>query len=262
MSIINCSVCIATYKRPDSLNNTLTSLLSCSKVNEILIAITGDKKDSFNYITEYIIESLRLVNKKVIIKDNFSGYISAEIWFRDKPNNDIILILDDDVIVTDSYFNLLDNFEDNKVGAVSGTLQTPCNINYYKDWSNKKLKNIPKEPVNIITFKDNILTIENKMQVYMFEDNLKLLCEVLVGSAMFFRKKLLEPDINFEKEQCYFAEYDYSYNINKKGYKLIFDTSEMAFHNRSNIGGMREFTSDKIKVKKELTTYFRKKWNL
>lgn len=260
MSSNSCTACIPTFRRPDCLNNALTSVLGCEEICEVLVAVTGEYCDSVNYISEHILEAMRICGKTVKVKDCFSGLIDAKSWFKKLATSDILLILDDDVVIKPSYMNLLKDFQDSRVGAVSGSMQTPCNIGYYEEWSKDELESIPQEPVNKIGVENGVLTLENKSQVYMFSDNVTLECDVLVGGAILIRKDLFFPDGNFQKEQCYFEEYDYTYAVKKRGFKVIFDTSEVAFHNRSNIGGMREFDSDKIEVKKQLTKYFEEKW--
>lgn len=252
------SVCIPTYKRADSLNNLLSAILSIqdSRINEIMISCTGDKSLSFNNDTLQLIEALKLQKNKIKIKNNSKGLISSKIWFKKNAQNEILLILDDDVILTKNYLDLVNHFKDKRIGAVSGTLQTPKN-DHYKDWSKKPIKNPKIELINTINFNSDIVQIENKYQVYMLKTPQIYHCQCLVGSAMFIRKDLLKLDINYQNGACNFEEFDYTYNIFLAGYDLIYDSSRIVYHNRSLIGGMREYE----KKKKENSNYFKTKWH-
>ena len=134
------SVCIPTYKRPESLSITLGRLLGeASKIDEILIGVTKDLGESFggmeNTLTQ-IIEAFKIAGIDVKVRAELSGLMDAKRWFKETARNEILLFLDDDAVLGEGYFDLVKHFKDKEVGAVSGVLQTPINSMGYSDWSN------------------------------------------------------------------------------------------------------------------------------
>ena len=93
--------------------------------------------------------------------------------------------------------------------------------------------------INKIQSIDGLVELKDKYQVMMLKKPRVYRCEVLVGSAVFVRRNLLEFDYQFN-DVGYCEEFDYTYNIHFKGYDLIYDSSEMVFHNRGLSGGNKK----------------------
>ena len=260
---MKCSICIPTYKRPSALNNLLSTIIGMhdSRVEEVLIGISYKKEDSIDTTTEHLLRMLEILKIKYTITSDLEGLLDAKQWFKDKATSDILLVVDDDAIISKDYLDLLNNFENKNVGAVSGSLQTPLDINYYKDYAYDKVDNPPEDMIcNKVKVNDNgLVIIEDKWQVYMLKEHKKYECECLVGTAMFIRKELLTVDKNYNKGACNYEEFDYTYSAYKQGYKLIFDSSRVAFHLHENKGGMRE---KKEKLKELNSDYFKEKFKL
>lgn len=261
--MIKCSVCIPTYKRPQSLNNLLSCLLGNKdkRIGEIIIAVTGRKKDSIDMLTKEIIRAMEIEKIQVTLRDNFNGLLFAKEYFKNTAKEEILLIVDDDCIISRNYLDLLLNFKNKNVGAVSGCIQTPCPTKYYKDYSYDAVKIPAVKLCNKISVVNGVIELDNKYQVYMSKNatKRKYLCECLIGSAMFIRKDLFEVDKNFNKGTCHCEEYDYTYSLYKKGYSVIWDSSRVAYHLHLMSGGMRAVGEKKKEVNAE---YFIKKYGL
>ncbi len=260
------SVCIPTYKRPESLITVVTRFLDdVEKVEEILIGVTGDLEDSIGSVQDMlnqVIGAYAIYDVPVRVKAELSGLMEAKQWFKETAKSEVLLFVDDDAIVGEGYFDLVQHFKDKNVGAVSGTLQTPVNVGGYKDWSDTPIE-IPEEEKfsNTLMYDKRRKTLHwfDKYQVYMVKGNRIFECEYLIGTALFIRKDLLEIDMEFQRGACAGEELDFTYRIYREGYKLIYDTSRIAWHLHVNKGGMRE--KDRSKDKENLS-YFVKKWGL
>ena len=260
---MECSLCIPTYKRADCLNNLLSCVIGMNdkRISEVLIGVSYKKEDSFNDTTRHLIRALEILGIKCRVKSNIEGLIRAKEWFKEKAKNDILLIVDDDGIIHRKYLDLLYLFLDEDVAAASGSIQTPLDIGYYKDYAYSKIKNPLKGTVcnTVSVNKDGLVEILNKYQVFMLQEAQRYRCECLVGTAMFIRKEFLTPDRNYERGACNYEEFDYTYDAYRKGMKLLYDSSQVAFHLHKNTGGMREKPK---KLKEENSLYFRKKFEL
>ena len=97
-----CDICIPTYHRVNQLNDLLASIIAINKehVGSVIIGITGDKKESTDYITEYMIASLRIQGVQVYVFDGSTGLMDTKTRFLNYGNEDILLIIDDDMVLT------------------------------------------------------------------------------------------------------------------------------------------------------------------
>lgn len=260
---MNCSICIPTYRRNNSLATCLSSIagfMPIDSVTEILIAVTGEYADSIGYEAASIIQVLELKGAAVTVMDGFAGLLEAKRWFAEQAASDILLLLDDDAVIDDDYLDLLHHFDHADIAAVSGSLQTPLDTGHYADWSIERIA-APQQGMicNKLSIKDDLVLIDDKYQVYMLDEPRTYKCEVLVGTALFIRRDLLEVDENFAKGKFYFEEYDFTYGLYKKGYKLLYDASRIAWHIRDASGGMRSLGTRDKKVNGR---YFKEKYGL
>ena len=260
---MNCSLCIPTYKRANHLNNLLSAIIGMQdqRITEVLIGVSYNETDSIDETTLHLLRIFEIQKIKYKLKSNLNGLLEAKLWFKDTAKENILFIVDDDCIIHKSYLNLLNIFNDQSVAAVSGSIQTPLNINYYKDYSYNTIENPDRNTLcNTLELNENgLVIVKNKYQVYMLNRPEQYKCECLVGTAMFIRKEFLLPDKNYEHGACNYEEFDYTYAAYKAGKNLIFDSGEIAFHLHANNGGMRE---KKSKEKEINSQYFRKKFNL
>lgn len=257
------SICIPTYKRPENLNNLLANLLGFvnneDQISEILIAITGSYEYSINDVTAHLLRSFEIQGISVHIVTHFSGLLKAKKWFNEFSRSEILLLLDDDVLITRDYLKLAKHFEEKSVGAVSGSLQTPLDINYYKDYSYEPIP-APSQDIlcNRLVVNDlGQVQIKDKYQVYMLDKSKIYRCQCLIGTALFVRHSIFDVDLAFERGNCNLEEVDFTYNMFLKGYDLLFDSSQVAYHIHSSSGGMREFVD---KRKEENSKYFLEKY--
>ena len=258
------SVCIPTYKRPESLSITLGRLLGeASKIDEILIGVTKDLDESFggmeNTLTQ-LIEAFKIAGIDVKVRAELSGLMDAKRWFKETARNEILLFLDDDAVLGEGYFDLVKHFTAKEVGAVSGVLQTPINSMGYSDWSNVPI-DVEDEFSNTLIYDHRRKTLLwlDKYQVYMHKTEKIFECEYLIGTALFVRKSVLEIDMEFQHGACGGEEIDFTYNIYQQGLKLLFDTSRLCWHLHEDKGGTREF--DRKDDKKNFD-YLVKKWGI
>ena len=257
--MIDCSICIPTFKRPVTLNMLLTNILGLgdSRVKEVLIGVTDNLEDSFDDNTFAILRAFEIAEIDVKVRNNSKGLLYSKQWFKDTASSEILLLIDDDVFIDRSYLNLLMRFRDKDVCGVSGSIQTPYLTEYYADYSFEKINNPDDALCNIVSFDEDIVKVKKKHQVYMMKEPKIYECECLIGSALFVRKNEMIIDINYQFGACNYEEIDFTYNMFKQGKRLIFDSSCVAFHNRQNKGGMREY----IKEKRANSDYFKEKWN-
>lgn len=255
---IKCEVCIPTRGRTAQLNDLLASLVAVdkSRISGVMIGITGPAEESTDYVTDYMTESLRIQGVPVTVFDGCSGLMDAKTQFKERSAADILLIVDDDVVLTHDYFDLLDHFKDPKVGAVAGTYQSSIN-EHYKDWSKDPVDNPDRVFVNRLVYRDGLVDLDDKYQVVMLKKPAVYKCEALVGSAVFARRELLQFDMKFDYA-VFLEEFDYTYRIFSEGYDLLFDSSRMVFHNRGRAGGNRNRYG--LERKKDNARYFMEKW--
>lgn len=258
------SVCIPTFKRPVSLLTVLTRLLGeVSNFDELLIGITKDSEDSIGAVESslnQVLEGFRISGVTVEVKSGLTGLIDAKMWFKERASNDLLLIIDDDAVIGEGYFDLVKHFQDSQVGAVSGVLQTPVNVGGYRDWSAEEIK-VEGNKSNTLEYDSNKKTIvwKDKWQVYMHTSRKVFDCEYLIGTALFVRKDILELDMAFQHGACGGEEIDFTYSIYKKGFRLLFDSGRICWHLHEDKGGTREF--DRKDDQKNFD-YLVKKWNL
>ena len=260
---MKCSLCIPTYKRPENLNNLLANIVGMedSRIAEVLIGVSYAKEDSFNKKTEHFLRMLEILQIPYTIRDGLQGLIAAKEWFKETAKEDVLLIIDDDGIIHRSYLNLIEYMRMDSVAAVSGTIQTPLDIGYYKDYSYDRIDNPEYGTLcnRIQIGETGLVEIKDKYQVYMLKIGERYDCECLVGTAMFIKKQYLNPDKEYDRGACNYEEYDYTYSAYRSGKRLIYDSREIAFHLHEATGGMREKKSKQKEVNAE---YFRKKFGL
>lgn len=259
---MKCTICIPTYKRPDCLNNLLSAIAAMEdpRIAEILIGVSYEEKDSINQITQHLLRVFEIQNISCKIISDLHGYIDAIKWFKNTASQDILLIADDDCLINKTYFNLLTFFNDEDVAAVSGSIQTPLDINYYKSYSYEAIDNPDKNILcNVLQVNDkDFVEIKNNYQIYMLKNPEVYNCMCLVGTALFIRKKYLCPDDNYKKG-IHYEEFDYTYAAYQKGKKLLYYSGEIAYHFHNPVGGMRALQRE---LKKKNSDYFRAKWNI
>jgi len=264
--LIKCSVCIPTYHRPDNLNMLLASILAMedNRIAEVIVVITGVREESTNATTEQLERAYALAKVPLIMCSGASGICDAKEWMKDFAKEEVMLICDDDALFRRSYLDMLKYFLNDKVGAVSGSLQTPINVAGYKQWSDDSIV-LPKstEWCNTLSVgKDGSMDWSDKYQVYMIKPNhsIRLLkCEFLVGTCLMVRKEFLNIDMNFQQGACAGEEIDFTYAMYKDGKLVLFDTARMAFHLHSMVGGNRN--KDRSQDDKNMT-YLVQKWGL
>lgn len=258
------SVCIPTYKRPESLSIAFSNLLGyASNIEEILIGITKDEESSLAGMEDtftQIAKAFAILGIPVYVKSNLTGLMDAKTWFRETARSEILLFIDDDAIIGEGYMDLIYHFINPKVGAVSGVLQTPVNSMGYLDWSDKPI-DVEGELCNTLKYDEENETLLwlDKYQVYLHKTDKLFKCQYLIGTALFVRKSVLEIDMEFQHGACGGEEIDFTYNMYKQGMDLIFDSSRICWHLHEDKGGTREF--DRKDDKKNFD-YLVRKWGL
>ena len=182
--------------------------------------------------------------------------------FKDYARNEVMLFCDDDGLFNRDYLDLLMWFNDPHIGAVSGSLQTPLNVGGYKDWCDRPIRLKPDvHACNTLKLneKTGAMDWSDKYQVYMVEGGKAFKCQYLIGTCLFVRKSALEIDMAFEQGACAGEEIDFTYNMYLNGYWLIFDSSRVAWHLHSMVGGNRNV--DRSKDDKNMT-YLVQKYGL
>lgn len=254
------SICIPTFRRPESLNIALGALLSSTdRFDEVLVAVTKDLESSTNEVTRHLIEAFTVKGIPVKVVADFSGLCEAKQWFLDTAKNEVLLFMDDDVVVETSYFDLVKYFQQADVGAVSGTLQTPLDVGY-QDWAGVPIDVGQAQTCNTLTY-DSVnkrFVWVDKYQVYMhktpfFSDK----CQYLIGTALFVRKDAVEIDMEFQRGACAGEEIDFTYNMFMNGRRLIFDSTRIAWHLHMTSGGMRGMDRS---LDKDNMSYLAQKW--
>lgn len=260
--MLSCSLCIPTYKRPDALNNLLSAVIGMNdpRIAEVLIAISYDKGNSIDNTTLHLLRMMQIQGIPYTVESNLSGLIDAKLWFAENATKDILLVVDDDGLFPTDYLRLLNHFKDPDVAAVSGTIQTPLEIGYYKEYSYEAIDNPPSGTLcnKIEVDETGLVVVADKYQVYMLKKPEVYLCECLVGTAMFIRKEWLKPDFLYSRGACNYEEYDYTYAAYRAGKKLLFDSGRIAYHLHLPTGGMRGVE----KQKRENSDYFKQKFQL
>lgn len=255
-----CTLCIPTYHRVNTLNCLLASVVGAKddRIDELLLAISYEREESIDETTEHLLRALEINGVDCTVVDGIDGFLAAKRWFKETARNEILLMVDDDAVITRDYLNLLDDFEKD-VAAVNGSLQTPLDIGYYKKYSYDSIPNPPEGTVcNRIEFKDGDVVLHDKYQVFMLHDPAKYECECLVGTAMFIRKEALQVDEGYNNGSCYLDEIDCTYSAYKNGWKLIYDSGAVAFHLHHPTGGLRL----KDRKKEMNAAYFKEKHGL
>ena len=265
-----CTVCIPTFRRPENLNMLLSSILAMNspKIAEVVVGITGSAEDSINEQTNQLRKAYKMLKLPLYIFDELTGICDAKKLFKEMLGEEIMLFCDDDTIFRADYLDLLSLFDSGEgspeVGAVSGSLQTPLNVMGYKMWSENPIE-IPDSLSKCNTLKvvDGKMDWSDKLQVYQCycKSGKKpiLSCEYLIGSCLFVRREALEIDMNFQNGACAGEEIDFTYNMFRKGYQVLFSPSRTAWHLHSMTGGNRE--KDRS-VDDENMSYLIQKWNL
>ena len=264
--MIRCSVCIPTYKRPAQLNMLLANLfgIHSDRVSEIIIAVSGTMAESTDINTKHLLRMFELENIKYTIKDGFTGTTGAKCWFKEVACEPILGIIDDDAILSSNYFDLLDEFDDPSVGAISGCIHTPVDIGHYRDYSYEPIETPQITKVNRIYINPytNLVDFADKYQVYYFKDKTqKFECDCLQGTAFFVRNCCYRIDMNYARGAENFEETDSTYNIVQMGRKCIFSSAATAFHLRGETGGERARCNGN-KQKDVNSNYFIRKWNI
>jgi GT2 family glycosyltransferase len=256
------TVGIPTFKRPSLLNNALVSVLANSgKISQVLIAITGDFRESVNRETRYLSKAMSLAMLKGTISSGFSGLMEAKQWIIDHSDNDIVLFLDDDAVLGHGYCDMVRHFEDKNVAAVSGSLITPYNDKGYTEWDDKPREFLEDE-ANVISYDSErkLLDLGKKYQVYLHSSPRLFSCQYLIGTALFVRKSEVVIDRNFQKGCAAGEELDFTYAMYRRGKKLLFDSSRVAWHLAGTTGGLQEFRACSHDL--ENFQYFANKWGI
>lgn len=263
---MSCSICIPTYRRPDSLAMCLASIASFLpdyRIDEVLVGVTGARDDSIGYGAESMLQVMRTFGTEVNVVDGLEGLLDAKEMFASDAKSDILLLLDDDAVIPSNYLSLMQHLMgswNKNVAAVSGSLQTPLDVDHYKDWSAEPIAAPSSRTVcNKVRMDGDLVVIDDKYQVYMLDKPIVYRCEVLVGTALFIRKRLLQVDREYAKGGYYYEEYDFTYGLFKSGWELRYDSARVAWHVRAPQGGCRAVDD---RSKERNGRYFKEKFGL
>lgn len=247
------SAFVSTWKRPDALNRMLANIFPLTEIDQIIIA-TQDMEGSLDDATGQILDAYDATNCEVIVlyaEDVIAGQKLAINHFR----NPLTLWIDDDVIVGRDYLDLLEHFDDPLVGAVSGTLFSPANAGYI-DWSDERIQVNRMELVNAFGVSGSSIEWHNKYQVYLIADPAPMSAYLLIGGAMLIRSHYFEFADEFfggfssGVPNFPMHEFDLTMSIRRKGNRLIFDPSRIAYHLR--------YTERPFKIRDEMLV---RNWN-
>lgn len=261
---MRCSVCVRTYKRPHQLNRLLASLIVANdtrQMEEIIVAVTGGMEDSTDTDTLHLLRMMELRGISHKVLHGLTGMVDATKAFKAEAGCDVILMVDDDMLIGSDYFDLSWHFLDKGVGAVAGSMQTPIDIGHYRDWSYDAIDNPSQELVNRIEIgEDGLISVADKYQVYMLEKARTYHCQCLAGGAVFLRRDAIETDSHFNDGASVYEDFDMTYSMYRRGYKVLYDSSRVCYHLRAETGGAREKSQDKQMQRIRNTAYMRDKY--
>lgn len=213
------SVLITTYLRSEYLKNCIKSIFDQSRPPEEIIVVyrsnDNETQDILDKIKKNVSQNLRFLTAQV----NEPGVIAANNIGMKKITGDILVFIDDDAVAERDWLSKIERYylSDSKVGAVGG-----------RDMIHKSDGTIVEGYTNIV----GKLTWYGKFSGghHLQTQRVKKV-DVLKGCNMSFRYTLIESecDVNFIGDACNY-ETDLCFQIKRKGYKIIFDSTIMVHH--------------------------------
>ena len=214
------SIIISTLNRHKVLAQNIELLLKQSDSFEEIIII-----DQSDVVPKDFLSGINKSKKIKYFRQNTKNVATGYSTGAKKAKGDIILYLDDDVIPG---YNLVDfhvkNYTNEKIGGVTGRVVEPYNNNV---WTNGRANCITKygNVIQNVTSKDKDET------------------PAVSGGNMSFRKSVVKKAGYFDTKyigNAYRIETDFSIQVTKLGYKLIFEPKALAIHLNVVSGGTRK----------------------
>tara|TARA_B100001029_G_C14989055_1_gene410863 strand:+ start:115 stop:1068 length:954 start_codon:yes stop_codon:yes gene_type:complete len=245
---LNLSFLIPTKNRPEALKKNIDSIIKLNLLDidyEILVLDDGSIKDYSSVVSKY--------NFITYFKNEYSlGISGVRNKLASLAKGKYLIFLDDDVEI-DKNLNLstlFELFESNvKLALIAFNITAFFNTEYHiKDNSN--LVNSKSKPIKQIPF--------NKYHLYFDSSLIKNISFVsyFIGAAFACRKSLFDKNIHFDELFLWGnEELDFSYNIIKHNYELIFHPEFRANHfplksviddNDNNLNSLNLFIANRI----------------
>ena len=211
------SVIIASYKRVECLKKCIQSLeQQLRKPDEVIIALQSSDKESIKFVelnkNKFSIKiGLAVTDKK--------GKIFQENSALAKIKNDIVCFIDDDAIARPDWLKKIEKWykKDKKIGGVGG-----------RDIVHQPDGTIDEKTVKVV---GRITWYGRSIGNHHNITNLPQYVDFFKGCNMSYRKKLLKRiNNNLIGYTVPFEEEWIGLNIEKKGYKLIYDPDIIVDH--------------------------------
>ena len=246
------TVFIPTHRRPNSLNITLASLIPQMEWIAHII-VCPNPTEAFGYsvnaVTYQLLETLSYRGATWSVTP-CNTYASACRLAAQIAKTEVVLWLDDDMPLGAGYLDMSAHFRYPEIGAVSGTLQCPTDVEY-ADWSREPIEpDWRKNRCNRFVVEDGKMQFFDKWQVYLIGGGrFYWYADYLLGGALMLRSELLAKiDDNLfrysENGTLIFTgnEIDLSITIRGMGYHLIYDAKRVAWHLRATEGRDRSWS--------------------
>jgi len=247
------SIIIVSYNRTELLKQCIDSVLKYTENFELLIWDNASNEKG----REQYLKSLESGNNGIRIfysKKNI-GAGSGRREVSKFAEGKYIIFLDDDMVVTDNWaIDLVELIEsEDKIAGVSAIIvnmpenkimMRGCKFREYE-----KMASIFPIDSNKPYSKEMVL--ENGY------------CDLMGGGGVVFKKKIFDKfliDINYNRA---LADYDFSLQINKAGYKFMNSNKSVIYHWRSkDYENFPDYNSERYKLSliAKNYVYFRKKW--
>lgn len=213
------SVLVATYSRDEYLKNCLDSIFNQIRKPDELIVVYRPEDSGTRSLLDNVKNNVPLKMRFISVLVSEPGVISANNAGMKEVTGDILVFIDDDAVAEKDWLLRIEKhyLENPSVGAVGG-------------------RDIIHEPDGRII--DGYTDVVGKLTWYgrfigchhLRSDGARYV-DVLKGCNMSFRYNLIEHscDTNFIGDACNY-ETDICFQIAKKGYKLLYDSSIIVHH--------------------------------
>jgi len=213
MSELKLSVIIPTYNRCNDLNECLESLFEMKRVPDEVIVVDSCSTDSTYEVARRFPVNYIRISERSMVKARNVGLKRA--------TGDVVAYVDDDVVVSrDWSINLLEPYEDDKVGGVGGrVLPYGVHEGFY----------------TLVRHCDVGRVLSNGMVFGNFDIPVPTPIEVdtLIGCNMSFRRGALIKIGGFDENfvgNCFRDETDVCIRLKRSGYKLVYNSKAVVWH--------------------------------
>ncbi len=224
---------LITFNENASTNECLESLEELNKKDfELFVNVVDNaSSEKFESKKEYKNFKLNVLYSQKNL--GFSGGQNLGIKYALENNADYIVILNNDVFVDkDLIIELLNQFKDREVGAVSPKIYFAKGYEYHKDrYSEKELGNVFWYAGGQIDWKNIFGKHRGVDEVDKGQFDTREETEVATGCCMMIKSNVLETVGLFnENFFLYYEDADLSMRVKDKGYKILYEPKAILWH--------------------------------